>query len=640
MTFDRSGLGRVGGGAADDSAFWSYFTLDSLAAVSSIGYFNEADTLKINDYIQVMTPSEFGTYKVLSKNPIQLESVGGSSGGVQSVTGDGVDNTDPSNPVLSFPDASEVANAFDKSTDDASDIQMANSSQSVQNKIVTMQNEIDDNTQDIADLQNNKLSTVSTDSSLTGNGTAGDPLGINDIVNLINQALGVNFWQQGISNAIFINDVSEDSPELSPYLATTGPNAGKWEVGSGSVDGTQLIVVNTDRNSLAAVMEREFAKVGELQIVSSTPGQTKGLVMTTGIGEPSMQHMVSSNTSGGLRIETIMFSDDTTRSAFDITSNTDGFFFQGVGWALANPGSIDTRTIDIDCEFVLLHQSYCVIGSACQFFNFKNANMDAPFIGCAQGFDLKSTPTLGTRIIEVDPTVNTTSATGANDAAFLIDQDNGDNIGLFSGTRNVDPIGNRYILADNDAAFNANPQKSLNFEFNVPNFVVTQRLAEVGITDGSRTDTPAPVGGVPQLVDIDILDGGAFILDFDSTSGFDIDPANGAIINKLLTPATYKFDFTMSGNKTGGGTSDFEIYAFYQPAGGAYAPIFVDDGSNQEQVKNKNEFTAGGDPGVLGFSFTQRIENIDDEVKVQIANLNDADDWVAASMQFIATRVS
>lgn len=34
--------------------------------------------------------------------------IGGGGGGVQSVTGDGVDNTDPANPVLSFPDADEV----------------------------------------------------------------------------------------------------------------------------------------------------------------------------------------------------------------------------------------------------------------------------------------------------------------------------------------------------------------------------------------------------------------------------------------------------------------------------------------------------------------------------------------------------
>jgi len=35
-----------------------------------------------------------------------------------------------------------------------------------------------------------------------------------DIVQAINQSLGQNFWQQGISNAVFVNDWSEDSPEL------------------------------------------------------------------------------------------------------------------------------------------------------------------------------------------------------------------------------------------------------------------------------------------------------------------------------------------------------------------------------------------------------------------------------------------
>ncbi|MEE8327341.1 MAG: hypothetical protein V3R32_00920, partial [Nitrosomonadaceae bacterium] len=590
---------------------------DTLANVLEPGYFSKSRFSGSDAWVNAIIEAELdGGFYILGidENGNAFDRTpGGPSSGVQSVTGDGVDNSDPANPVLSFPDASEVSNAFDKSTDDASDIQMANSSQSVQNKIVTMQNEIDDNTQNITDLEDNKLSEVSVNSTLSGNGKPGSPLGVNDIVNLINQALGVNFWQQGISNAIFVNDVSEDSLELSPYLANSGPNTGKWEVGSDSVDGTQLIVINIDRNSLAAIQEREFAKVGELQIVSSAPGQTKGLVMTAGVGVPEMQHMISSDTSGALRIETIMFSDDVTRPAFDITDNTDGFFFQGVGWALANPGSIDTRTIDIDCEFLLLQQSYCVIGSACEFFNFKNANMDAPLLGCVRGFDLSSVPTSGTRIIEVDPTVNTTSGIDPGDAAFLIDQDNGDNIGLFSGTRNVDPVGNRYILADNDAAFNANPQKSLNFEFNVPNFVVTQRVAEVGIVAGSTTTINNP----DEATDL----AGPFILDFSSTSGFEIDPSNGAIINKLRTPATYKFTFELSGNKVGGGTSDFEIYANYKPASGVYAPILVDDGTNSAPVKNRNEFTAGADPGVLGFSFTQRFENIDDEVKIQIADI-------------------
>ena len=40
--------------------------------------------------------------------------VNSSSLGVQTVTGDGVDNLDPQNPILSFPDTSEVAETTNK----------------------------------------------------------------------------------------------------------------------------------------------------------------------------------------------------------------------------------------------------------------------------------------------------------------------------------------------------------------------------------------------------------------------------------------------------------------------------------------------------------------------------------------------
>jgi len=450
-----------------------------------------------------------------------------------------------------------------------------------------------------------------------------------DIVTLINTALGQNFWQQGISNAVFVNDWSEDSAELAPYLATSGPNAGKWEVGTASPLGTNLIVVNTDRLSLEGIMEREIAKIGELQIVASTRGDTKGVSMTAGVGEASMTSMISSNTSGRLSIECIFQSDDVTRGAFDIQA-ADGFFFSGVGWALANPGSINTRTIDINCDFIYLQQSACVIGDQCEFFNCNEFDMEALFSGSVVGFDLTTACVFGPRRLSITQ-VKTSSGSAAGQAAFIIDQDDGTNIGTFAGEKGQSPAGNRFITALSDPAFNANPEKSVNLDFDVDNFVVTQRLAEVGIVAGSTTT----INDSEEPTDL----GGPFILDFASTSGFDIDPSNGAIINKLRTPATYKFTFELSGNKVGGGTSDFEIYANYKPAGGVYAPISVDDGVNSEPVKNRNEFTAGADPGVLGFSFTQRFENIDDEVKIQIADIVDDDDWVSESMQFIAVRV-
>jgi len=81
---------------------------------------------------------------------------------VESVTGDGVDNTDPLNPILSFPDADEV--------DDTS----------TTNKFATQAQleQIATNESDITNLETNALTSVSTDATLTGSGTPIDPLSV------------------------------------------------------------------------------------------------------------------------------------------------------------------------------------------------------------------------------------------------------------------------------------------------------------------------------------------------------------------------------------------------------------------------------------------------------------------------------
>lgn len=653
MAFELNNLGRVGSGVSSSMASWNYLSLDNIADIGTPGYFNEAKNLNVADCVLIFGSDGAGFYRVTDVDPeVSIEAIGESSGsGIGDIglgrwtfndsgaaAGAGqisFDNVDPSQATLLYiattnADGVDAIDFIDNTIGPGSIIYVQSNANP--DKGFSIRAASAAITPGLATIPIDHI--ISTPSGLSN----GEKLGLTisqgyanptDIVNAINQALGQNFWQQGISNAIFVNDFSAGSTDLAPYLATSGPNAGKWEVGSASTVGTTLMVVNTDRSSLSAIAEREIVKVGELQIVSSTPGQTKGIVMTAGVGEPSMDHLISSQTSGSLSIECILFSDDVSRPAFDI-QQADGFFFSGIGWALANPGLINTRTIDIDCDFIFVQQVPCVIGADCQFFNPGNYNMEAPFLDSVVGFDLTSTPSIAPRRIRNSGVV-TTSGSAAGQAAFIIDEDNGENIGFFAGEKSLTPPGNRFITAINDPAFNANPEKSVNFDFDVDNFVVTQRLAEVGIVAGSTTTINNP----DEATDLE----GPFILDFSSTSGFEIDPSNGAIINKLRTPATYKFTFELSGNKVGGGTSDFEIYANYKPAGGVYAPISVDDGVNSAPVKNRNEFTAGADPGVLGFSFTQRFENIDDEVKIQIADIVDDDDWVSESMQFIAVRV-
>lgn len=179
------------------------------------------------------------TATIQSKRPIKTvngQSLEGSgnisitSSGVQSVTGDGVDNTDPDNPVLSFPNASQVANAFDKSTDDASDITMASSSQTVQNKIVTMQNEIDSNTTNKRNLTAQKnsiesdggdLQLVNDEATPTANKNYGtDENGNKGFKNDVRYSKVVSFEDSNLNN--FSSNVFTDIPDMQLAIDRDG----------------------------------------------------------------------------------------------------------------------------------------------------------------------------------------------------------------------------------------------------------------------------------------------------------------------------------------------------------------------------------------------------------------------------------
>jgi hypothetical protein len=86
----------------------------------SIQHFTKTTAEWASDTTTILLKGQLGledngtnTYKLKIGNGVDLWSVlgyagGGSSSGVQSVTGDGVDNTDPLNPVLTFPTPSDI----------------------------------------------------------------------------------------------------------------------------------------------------------------------------------------------------------------------------------------------------------------------------------------------------------------------------------------------------------------------------------------------------------------------------------------------------------------------------------------------------------------------------------------------------
>jgi|9_EtaG_2_1085328.scaffolds.fasta_scaffold15176_2 hypothetical protein len=112
MAFTENNFGPIGGENIAAPAHWSYRSaIDTLAETTAIGYFNDKiNQLESGDNIYINASDSVGWYKVANDgDEITLTPVSdGGNSGVQSITGDGVDNNDPENPTLSFPDADQV----------------------------------------------------------------------------------------------------------------------------------------------------------------------------------------------------------------------------------------------------------------------------------------------------------------------------------------------------------------------------------------------------------------------------------------------------------------------------------------------------------------------------------------------------
>jgi len=441
-------------------------------------------------------------------------------------------------------------------------------------------------------------------------------------VGLINNSLSNSLWQQGISGAVFVRDFSASSEVLAPFLNNV---SGEWDF----PDQT-LLAIDTQAQSLPSVLGRDINALGSLSIQPTISGGVKGISL--GAAVPGASSGIKMDSGGSLTIgDVVLASDDVSRPFFDLT-DCGSFVYRGSAIFVLNGGEMNCGSITIDGALVGGLASSFIVGEQNQLIQISgDARFPVGLLGSTVDvFDLTSSPIGGFRGIDVKSTIGNTNTAGT--ALFAIDQDNGENQSVFSNCiQDFNGLG-VWMRAVNDVAFNAAPQKSVFQNFDVVRFIVTQRQAEVGIlNDGSVIDIPQS----GQYVD---MVNPTFILDQDSTSGFEMDATNGAIINKLQTPSTYKFDFLISGIKVGQGANDYAFSPSFKPAAGVYSQIEVDDGVNQAVIENRNEFTPN-DPSFVSLSFTKRFENVDDEVKVQIQNVQDGDDFQPVSVQFIATRI-
>jgi len=425
----------------------------------------------------------------------------------------------------------------------------------------------------------------------TRDGGGGGTITPAQAVALINAGLGQEFWQQGIANAIFVNDWTEDSPDLAPYL---NAGTGEWDIPDGS-----FVVSNTDLQTLESILERTINALGDLWILPSVGGGVKGISMTAGIGEPEMTCMIKHKSTGLLRIgEVTLFSDDPTRDAFD-TENGNQLFWDGTAVGLLRPGVLDFRTSEITgLDMLVTNFSSYVFGSNSQFITMDGLNFPGGFVtNLVDVFDLRIPSSFGPREISVRTSVGEFNA---GVAGFLIDQDNGDNLISFDDCRLNEASAGPWIRAENDPAFSDD---------------------EV---------TTFPDSEDPQ----DIV--GNFVLNLD-TSGFTM-PSPGVVQYELEEDLTYIVSVTVTGFKITGGERSYQISPHFKPNGGVFNQVTKTNGVDTIPVEDSVTATPN-DFRSMSYTFSQRFTQPGDQLKNMIEILANTDSWTTTKVTWTITKV-
>ena len=372
-----------------------------------------------------------------------------------------------------------------------------------------------------------------------------------EIIAAINATLGNNYWQQGVSNCIFINDLSETSPELAPYVN----GAGQWEI----PDST-LLIVNTDAQTFASVVSRTFLLKGKTYIQPSVPGGAKGLTLYSGTPLPTAMFLNDSSFGAGVFVgDVTILSDDTSRPIYDLETNVVLFTINAHIIGGYNLGFVNSTQIYISADFMLDSLIPFVVGNECDAFTISNvdAGFDYP-LNTFTGFDLSVPPVSGHRTIFAN---NLQTGSDPSSGFFVLGADDGTNRGFFN---NCLVKNGNFIYSTASSTFNANPLFSPNFDFSVVDFGKTQRIGELYFSGTSAAIT-LPGATWTDVSSVAIADGGL-------SNGL-VPTSNPGELQYILPEASMvNVRYHIEGS-AGGVGDQLHIGAFYQPNVGTYSQI-------------------------------------------------------------------
>ena len=177
----------------------------------------------------------FSFYADVAELPVDIVYLGDGISFVESVTGDGVDNTDPVNPVLSFPDADEV---------DDSTTTNKFATQAQLDQIATNVTDIEDNATDIA----NNTTNISINTANISNNTSNIATNTANILLKRDLTAQKNSIEDDGGDLQLVGDVA--SPGNSQYYGTNSSGVRGWQ---------PLLSFNIDLDSAEASVSRVFA---------------------------------------------------------------------------------------------------------------------------------------------------------------------------------------------------------------------------------------------------------------------------------------------------------------------------------------------------------------------------------------------
>jgi hypothetical protein len=414
------------------------------------------------------------------------------------------------------------------------------------------------------------------------------------IIASIDMTIG-DFWKQGVSGAVLVNDLQQDSADLAQYLNIDG----KWHI----PDKTVLIINTTILTDESRIGRNIYAE-GDIQIVA-TSGTGKGIYLADGYG---VADSAIENLNGGTFISNVVCFSTSDIAFFNIENSAAEFSIKGYEPAIIKtPGILNSLYVTIDTPIFGYCASQIMIGENCgNLFIGRTKFNSAGFYQALNGFDCSTAYSGGARTITVSGASGMPSIT----PLITIDADNGDNIGVFQSV-NCDSY-DKLIYAASDSTFNANPLLSTNFQFDVIGFGKTSRLGECYFS-GNSTITITT-----QDVWTDFFD--AAIAEGDLSNGFAMTANPGEIEYVGSIPVMVRVSTNVQGYPHTG-TPEFIIGAFYKPSGGTYA-LVSKGGYDLEQ----DTHTSGGGAAHSDFEYTILITQ-GDMIKTMIKNTTNTNDF-------------